>query len=722
MVRTLVDAILIETVEWGVVNLTVSRNVTSLQQAREEAYMARDHLERVVAERTAELEEANRALRETVEKREEALQRYRSLYTMLRSMCDNVPDMIWAKDLDKRYLFANRSLCENLLNAQDTKEPEGRTDLFFAERERKAHPEDPHWHDFGEICTDSDAAVVKEKRAMRFDEYGNVKGRFLFLDVHKAPFYDESGRIIGIVGCGRDVTQEKRLEQEREKAVAALRESEARFRSIFELSPEPVSLSEPESGVLVDVNRKLCEVTGMSREDLVGRSAVELGLFTDQDRARFVKALKESGEIRGMEMGFKNRDGGLLTGHMYSRIIEVSGRPLILTLFLDLTERKRLETSLRRLNKMEAVGTLAGGVAHEFNNILGVILGNAELARDDLPADSPSRSNLKEIIYACLRAREVVERLLCASRKVEVKRVPTKLHGVICEALPLLRASLPPRIIIRDEIRTDTHTVLADAGQVKEILVNLAMNAADAMGKKGGVVGICLENVRLKEERRAGPPPGEYVKLTVSDTGCGIPRENLERIFDPYFTTKNLAVARGMGLSVVRGIVEGHEGQIRVRSKPGQGATFEILFPVAQGQPAGREDPVEPRPEPPMGTERVLLVEDEELLLNLNLRRLERLGYRARGFLDPRAALDAFRKDPSAWDLVVTDMSMPGMNGDRLARKILEIRPDMKIILCSGYVEGISREVVVGMGIRGYLEKPFDLHALAEELRTVLEG
>jgi two-component system cell cycle sensor histidine kinase/response regulator CckA len=387
----------------------------------------------------------------------------------------------------------------------------------------------------------------------------------------------------------------------------------------------------------------------------------------------------------------------------------------------DITEKKVLEAQLQHAQKIEAIGTLAGGIAHDFNNILGIILGNTELAMDDVPEWNPARENLEKIKNACLRAKDVVRQILSFSRKTEARQKPFNMASVVAESLKLLRASIPTSIDIRQNIPDDMLEILGDDTQIHQVMINLCTNAAHAMENDGGILEVTLENTQIDEDTVLRYPelnPGPYVHLRLSDTGDGINPEVLDRVFDPYFTTKDVGKGTGLGLSVVHGIVKSHNGSISVESNTGKGTTFNIYFPAVTG-----EIRAEPKvfQELPTGKERILFVDDEESMVDLNQQRLERLGYRVTGKTDSSEALEFFRANPDQIDLVITDMTMPKMTGDKLVQAILEIRPDTPIILCTGHSDRISKESAQELGIRKYIEKPIEREALARSIRAVLD-
>ncbi|MBW1740158.1 MAG: response regulator [Deltaproteobacteria bacterium] len=397
---------------------------------------------------------------------------------------------------------------------------------------------------------------------------------------------------------------------------------------------------------------------------------------------------------------------------------------------LELTERKRaeeakakLQAQLQQAQKMEAMGTLAGGIAHDFNNILFAILGFAEMTRDDMPEGSLARANLEEVITAAKRARDLVQQMLTFSRQVDQERKPLQIHLIVKEVLKLLRASLPTTIEIRQNIQSQSSTILADPTQIHQVMMNLCTNAYYAMRERGGVLEVSLSEIDVDLDAEALPQhldmkPGPYVKLTVSDTGPGMEPAVLERIFDPYFTTKGLGEGTGMGLAVVHGIVKGHGGGITVHSKLGQGTTFHVYLPRFESAVAPEARTAEPIPK---GKEHILFVDDEEQLVRMAHQALKRLGYEVTVRTSSVEALEAFRAQPDKFDIVITDQTMPNMTGIGLAKELLRIRPDIPIILCTGFSEAITPERAKAMGIREFIMKPIVTSDIAKSIRRVLD-
>jgi signal transduction histidine kinase/CheY-like chemotaxis protein len=391
------------------------------------------------------------------------------------------------------------------------------------------------------------------------------------------------------------------------------------------------------------------------------------------------------------------------------------------TLLEQTKERQKLEDRLRQAQKMEAVGTLAGGIAHDFNNMLAVIIGNAELALDDLDPSGPPARSVQQIVKASKRATDLVKQILAFSRKTESGRSPLRLTPLVKETFKLLRGTLPSTIRMELNITTDRDSVIADPSQMQQVLMNLATNAAHAMRDGGGVLAVDLGDVEIRKDALpdADMQPGPYVKLTARDTGTGMGKAILERIFEPFFTTKDAGQGTGMGLAVVYGIVKSHGGGITVETAPGKGATFNVFLPyqTAEVEEQGWEGRDVPR-----GSERILLVDDEPEIVRATAYTLERLGYRVTGVESGTEAWEAFEKERDAFDLVITDQTMPDLTGIELAKRMLKVRGDVPIILFTGYSESVSPETAREAGIREFVMKPIAKQDVAQTVRRVLDG
>ena len=397
------------------------------------------------------------------------------------------------------------------------------------------------------------------------------------------------------------------------------------------------------------------------------------------------------------------------------------GLPAILVTCLDITERYNLETQMRQSHKMQALGALAGGIAHDFNNMLAAILGYTELVMEDVPHESLAWHRLQRVLTAGERAKDLVRQILTVSRQQEQQRLPVQLRLLVEEVLTLLRAALPVTIAIQQRLDAHVGTVLADPTQIYQVLMNLCINAEHAMRLRGGVLEICLDEVTITE-----PTPvsdgmlslGPYVRLTVRDTGQGIPSELLKHIFDPFFTTKAPEEGTGMGLPVVQAIMRSHDGAMHVTSLPDQGTTFILYFPRFHKPMETSAAAVETVP---AGTERVLFVDDEESIARLGCVMLERLGYTVTISTSAPEALALFRAAPDRFDLVITDHTMPAMTGAMLAQEIRCLRPELPVIVCSGFSHTMNADKAQALGLDAFLLKPFLQRDLGLAIRRVLD-
>ncbi len=381
------------------------------------------------------------------------------------------------------------------------------------------------------------------------------------------------------------------------------------------------------------------------------------------------------------------------------------------------------EKQLQQVMKLQAIGTLAGGIAHDFNNILFPIVGYTELTIDDIPEDSQARQNLEEVLKAANRAKELVQQILTFSRQSSQERKALKVQYLIKEAVKLLRATIPSSIEIDCDIDESCGPIKGDPTQIHQIIMNLCTNAYHAMQETGGKLEIRLEEINISYEQsleRVGIKVGQHLALTVKDSGHGMEPQIMERIFEPYFTTKEQGKGAGLGLSVIHGIVKNYGGDITVSSRPGKGATFKVILPIID------EIQEEINTDEPSiaikGKEHILLIDDEDQIINIEQQILERLGYQVTPMTDSEEALEEFAAQPDRFDLVITDMTMPKMTGDQLARRMMEIKPQIPVILCTGYSETISEEKALAMGIDKFVMKPIVKDVLASTIRRVLDN
>jgi PAS domain S-box-containing protein len=462
---------------------------------------------------------------------------------------------------------------------------------------------------------------------------------------------------------------------------------------------------------------------GWSAQEALGKKITELTCRDTPERRALVAKTLEEGEWRGELTQFTKDGQQVIVDATWTLVRDDFGHPRsILAINTDVTQQKKMEAQFLTTQRLESIGTLAGGIAHDFNNILTAIFGNAKFVIGQLSSDHPLQTHLREIEKASQRASDLVRQILTFSRKQEAQRRIVKLNDVVGEALRLLRATLPAQIEIRPTYADDTPEISADPTQIHQVVVNLGTNAAYAMRDRGGTLSVDIKPVVIDRVSDSHPPdlrPGRYACLTVADTGIGMDVATVSRIFEPFFTTKASGHGTGLGLSVVHGIVRNHEGVIAVTSEPGRGSIFRVYFPETIVDRDSFAPPIEAAPNTGAG-QHVLYVDDEEALVFLTTRVLERLGYRVTGRADPRQALEEFRNNPYQFNAVVSDLSMPGMTGPELVRAMLAIRPDIPIVLISGYLRDEDVAMARKLGIRELVLKPNTVEDLGATLHRLL--
>lgn len=513
--------------------------------------------------------------------------------------------------------------------------------------------------------------------------------------------------------------------EEHQRTNNALLESEQIFRQIF--NHTAVGIAQISFDFRIEkANRAYCSMLGYSEKELIGKHLADI--THPEDVGENLREQKRLGtgviEHYRMEKAFVHKNGNKIYGILDANLIKDKDKnpKYFLGSVVDITKRKGLEDQLVQNQKMESIGTLAGGIAHDFNNILSAIIGFTELSLDEVEKETTLASNLQEVYSAGNRAKDLVKQILTISRhdKKEVK--PILLAPLVKESLKMLRSTIPSTIEFQEKISSDQLVVSADPTQLQQIVVNLATNAKHAMVEGSGVLIVEVDAVAFGPDIQYKYPdmqPGNYARITVSDTGSGIPAKNLEKIFEPYFTTKEKGEGTGLGLSVVHGIVKSHNGHITVYSEDGKGTTFHVYLPLITKTSADQpEKAVEPLTG---GSEKILIVDDELPIVKMQQQILERLGYAVTGKISSLAALESFQKFPNNFDLLITDMTMPKMTGDKLAEEVKAIRSNIPVILCTGFSEKVH-----GQGekfsIDSFLMKPIDKVTMAKIVRKVLDA
>ncbi len=515
--------------------------------------------------------------------------------------------------------------------------------------------------------------------------------------------------------------------EELQRSQQELLEFKTRYKELYDFTPVGYVCLDVK-GVILNANLTLADMLLLERSSLIDQPLTSYVFFEDQDiYYRHLTDLAESKMRQICEMRMTRSDGTLVDVQLESMVFPYeSWRPeQYRTVIIDITERKQMEKErealrvrLHQSHKMESIRTIAGGIAHDFNNILFIIIGNIDLAVEETQDRHPAYPILERIRTAAERAAGIVKLLLCFSYTSVEKQTPMDLIGVIKDALVLLRASIPTFIDIHTQFPDRAVMILSDKVQIGQILMNLCTNAAQAMEETGGLLEIGVETRVLPEGAADDCPAGEYAEITVKDNGPGIDPDILNRIFDPYFTTRAPGKGSGLGLAVVYTIVKNHKGAITVENRPEGGVQVTMLFPMVDQKPQTKIEPME---ESFHGTERILFVDDEESITQMAQKALTSFDYRIETQSDPEDALAMFKLNPGYFDVVITDMTMPKMTGAKLAEKLIGIRPDIPIILCTGYSALIDEEKARQLGIAAYMMKPVSMSKIAKTIRKLMD-
>jgi PAS domain S-box-containing protein len=526
---------------------------------------------------------------------------------------------------------------------------------------------------------------------------------------------NSTGRITHYQGIVEDIT-------DRKKNALALRKSKEEWEKTFNAIPDIITIQDREMRV-VRANKAAHTFLGAEYGDLIGKYCHDIfgdiselcdncpTVYSNKDFNYYPKT------IRHENLG---------------KVFQISSSPILdenqevqflVHIIKDVTEQKRIEEELLQSQKMKAVGTLASGIAHDFNNILSAIMGYSEIAKLSLPAYSPALKDIDEVLKASNRAADLVKQILTFSRKPNHHRGPIAPHLVVEEALQMMRSSMPATVKIQQNIDKKCGVITADPTNLHQIIVNLCTNALHALEDEKGVIDVSLKLKNIKAGKLRGEPdisPGKFIVLKISDTGHGMDQATIERIFDPYFTTKKVGKGTGLGLAVIHGIVKEYNGFIRVQSEVGKGTSFYVHIPAIKQETSTIDDTQEVT-SLPTGNERLLIVDDESAIVNLKKVVLEQLGYKVTATTESLDALKTIRADPSQFDLIITDQTMPELTGTELTREVLQIKPDMPVILCTGHSTVISEESALAAGIKKYLQKPVNRATLSQSIRQVLD-
>ncbi len=646
-----------------------------------------------------QLEEKIQALELSEARLKRTEKKLRESETLFRTLFETAVDAIFIKDKNLKYRMVNSAMGRHFGKNSEDLIGKTNTDLFGKKISDKVHH--------------LDHRVLKGETVQ---EFANrlIEGQTRSLHIIKVPHKNSEGKITGLCGIVRDITELKQAE-------AVLRQSEEKYRTMIERSNDMIWTMDT-AGNLTFFNEQTEISTGLRQSEWIGKSFVPLIMEEELPRITgiFQKCLK--GESLRYEFRFKKQDGSILTFSVNTAPIfkngDVNG---IVSFGRDITEQQKLESQLLQTQKMQSIGTLAGGIAHDFNNILFPILGHAEMLLLDVTEDNPFRDSLNQIYTGAMRASELVKQILTFSRQEKGKLKLMKMQPIIKEALKLIRSTIPTTIAIKQDISPGCDVINADPTQIHQIVMNLCTNAYHAMEDAVGELKVSLNEVELGGLDQVNPDmaTGVYACLTVADTGKGMDKNLTDKIFDPFFTTKEKGKGTGMGLSVVHGIVTSMNGAIQVYSEPGKGTVFNVYLPVEKS--LSEEQVIDSKVEIQRGTEQILLVDDEDAIIAMEKLMLERLGYQVTSRTSSIKALEAFRDNPEKFDLVITDMAMPNMPGDKLSAKLTKIRPDIPVLLCTGFSEAMSEDKAASLGINGFLFKPIVMKDLSQKIREVLD-
>ncbi len=680
----------------GVVGIML--DLTSVKAAENKLIQYRDQLEEMVSQRSAEMMAINNRLTREIEERqrvESALQASEERY---RRVFDNTGTATILVEPDLTISMAN-AMAEKLV---------GMPREQFLERKRLLDFITPEYRDrirlYHEMRMQEDPKVPKRYDFQIVNRRGDI--REVLATSQRIP--DTRQTVISML----DITERKKMLQESKRLAA-----------VIDQSTEAVIITD-NHGRVQYANKAFETLSGFQLDESIGQS-MEAPFFCDQDREILQQmTFMVSGDDNwsGRVKNIRN-DGStyIADTHIFPICDDKGKAEHLVCIKTDVTHEVQLEKQLQHSQKMEAIGTLAGGIAHDFNNILGGILGYAEISMIRSGGNQDLKRNLGRILEGCQRAKELVQNILAFSRKKDEETKPIEVQIILKEALKLLRASIPSTVEFRQHIATEASIVQATPTQLHQVAVNLCTNASHAMSKMGGELKVRLENIEMTPEACRETPelmPGPYVLLTVSDTGEGMPPETMERIFEPYYTTKEQTGGTGLGLSVVHGIVTNLGGRIEVTSRVGAGSTFRVYIPKVDDA----IEPGKPKPEePPRGRERILVVDDEQFILEIMDDMLASLGYTVQTVESGLKALQLFKEDPSGYDLVIADLTMPKMTGKQLAEEIRKVRKGMPIILTTGLNVDAGTLADEYHAFAAVLNKPILYSDLAKTLRKILD-
>lgn len=700
------------------VTLGLSRAIylRSLRQleAEEELQSAKDELEKRVCERTAELCHANEQLKTELSERERIEKELRQGRNMLAQIINTIPQFVFWKDRDSVYEGCN-ILFARAAGVDPPEEIKGKND-----------------YDLPWLPEESDAYRRDDRTVMDgncpkyhiIEQQLQAGGERYWVDTTKVPLRNESGEVVGVLGVYEDITERKKVEESRNKALALV-------ESLLASSPTGILVYEGTSGACVMANQAIADMAGATVDRLRLQGLREIGSWHESGLDRIAEQVLADSQTRSLEVSVLSSFGKLIQADCFLSRFEVEGNPHLMFIAVDIAEKKRLEQEKRQIEaqmlhvqKLESLGVLAGGIAHDFNNILMVVLGNADLALTRLPADSPVLENLAQIEQAASRAAELAQQMLSYSGKGNFVIRNLDLTDIVQEMAQMLEVSISKKIVLRYDFAPGLPAISGDATQLRQVILNLVLNASEAIGDANGTIAIrtsCMECDRsylseswIDDRLQEGP----YLALEVSDTGCGIDREIIPKIFDPFFTTK--FTGRGLGMAAVLGIVRSHHGAIKIYSEKGKGSTFRLLLPCVPGT----VEELRPAPQGELwyssGT--LLLADDEQSIRCLGRDMLETLGFDVLTACDGRDAVEIFERHREEIVCVLLDLTMPELDGEQTFRVLRAMKPDLRVVMSSGYNELEVSRKFLDAGLCGFIQKPYKLIEVSRKLQEVLEA
>ncbi|GFO64176.1 PAS domain-containing protein [Geomonas paludis] len=683
-------------------------------QVEEELRRAKEELEQRVAERTEELHQANEQLKQELVERERVEEELRQGRNMLAQIIDTIPQFVFWKDRNSVYEGCNMVFARGAgLDRTELIRGKSDYDLPWLQEESDAYRAD-----------DRSVMDSNTPKYHIIEQQLQASGDRHWVDTTKVPLCDDSGAVVGVLGVYENITERKRVEEARDRALAML-------ESLLASSPTGILVYDGETGACVKANHSIAGMVGGTVEGLLSQNFRSIASFKETGIYELGERVLADGQTRNMEVAISTSFGRDLQVEVFLSRFDVEGTHHLMFISVDMTERKRLEEEKRQIEaqmlhvqKLESLGVLAGGIAHDFNNILMVVLGNADLALLRVPPDSPATENLVQIEQAATRAADLARQMLAYSGRGNFVIEKLDLNRLVQDMGSMLEVSISKKALLRYNFAPDLPAISGDATQLRQVILNLVINASEAMDEGTGLISISTRSMQCDRSYLSESwiddrlPEGCYVVLEVSDTGCGIDRDIIPKIFDPFFTTK--FTGRGLGMAAVLGIVRAHKGAIKVYSEKGKGSSFRLLLPCS----AGAAD----CPEPPQsqelwhGSGTVLLADDEESIRVLGSDMLRSLGFDVMLASDGREAVELFKAGMDDIVCVLLDLTMPNLDGEQTFRELRALKPDVKVIMSSGYNEQEVSLKLAGAGLSGFIQKPYKVLEMSRKLSEVLGG